>query len=219
MPATPPTPAAVPDADTVTALVTAATSAPSLHNAQPWRFHYHRESGALRLRAALDRALPHSDPHGRALHLGCAAALFNLRVAAADEGWRVPAALLPDPHDPRLLAVARLERTGGDQAGRSEIADLARLHPFLARRRSSRLPFGPERVPDPVREALRAAAEAEGAQLHLPSAWHVPSVLDQVHDAEGRDLADPGRAAELAEWTGPVAPGPGGPSAPSPAPA
>ncbi|MDT0345213.1 Acg family FMN-binding oxidoreductase [Streptomyces litchfieldiae] len=185
-----------PRPQTVTALVRAATAAPSLHNAQPWRFRYTRDSALFQIRAALDRCLPHSDPHGRALHMGCGAALLNLRVAAAHAGWRPVTRLLPDPHDPRLLATVRLERADGDP-------DLAALHPAIRRRRTSRLPFSEKRVADPVRAALREAAESEGAQLHYPSAWHVRTVLDLVHDAEGRDHADPGRAAELAEWTDP----------------
>ncbi|RKN45970.1 nitroreductase [Streptomyces hoynatensis] len=180
------------------ALVEAATAAPSLHNAQPWRFRYLKDTATFELRAALDHALPHSDPDGRALHLGCGAALFNLRVAATHASWRPVTVLLPDRYDPRLLATVRLERPAGPA---DPGAGLAGLHPAIHRRRTSRLPFDDERVPDPVRATLREAAEAEGAQLHFPSGWHVQTVLDLIRDAEGRDLADPGRTAELHRWS------------------
>jgi nitroreductase len=186
-------------------------AAPSLHNAQPWHFRYLRDDAVLQVRAALDRCLPHSDPHGRALHMGCGAALLNLRVAAAHDGWDPAVRLLPDPYDPRLLATVRLERGPGDP-------ELARLQPEIGRRRTSRLPFTEDRVPDPLRAALREAAEGEGAELHFPSAWHVGTVLDLVHDAEGRDLADPGRVAELTEWAGEEAPPAGRDFAGRPAP-
>ncbi|WP_059013493.1 Acg family FMN-binding oxidoreductase [Streptomyces specialis] len=191
-----------PDTRTVTALAEAASAAPSLHNAQPWRFHYLRGEATFQVRASLDRTLPHSDPHGRALHMGCGAALLNLRVAAAHAGWRPVTTLLPDPYDPRLLATVELVPDGRDGTGGDpEVAALAELYPAIGNRRSSRLPFGEERVPDPVRSALRDAAETEGAQLHFPSAWHITTVLDMTQDAEGRDLAVPGRLEELAQWS------------------
>ncbi|MGW3141189.1 hypothetical protein ACWDAQ_35895, partial [Streptomyces sp. NPDC001139] len=49
------------DITTVTALVAAATAAPSLHNAQPWRFRHAAGSRTLELRADLDRRMPRFD--------------------------------------------------------------------------------------------------------------------------------------------------------------
>ncbi|MQY36610.1 hypothetical protein SRB17_46120 [Streptomyces sp. RB17] len=40
----------------------------------------------------------------RGVHLGCGAALFNLRVAAAAAGRHPAVRLLPDRADPQLLA-------------------------------------------------------------------------------------------------------------------
>ncbi|RMI39159.1 Acg family FMN-binding oxidoreductase [Streptomyces triticirhizae] len=192
-----------PSQRTVSRLVEAATAAPSLHNAQPWRFHYLAESGRLELRAAMDRCLPHSDPHGRALHMGCGAALLNLRVAAAEAGWCAAFRVLPDPHDPRLLATVRPHRldAAADPEQERELAALAALAEQIPRRHTSRQPYADDRVPDPVRGELRAAAEREGARLLFASPWHAPAVLDLARDAEGRDFSDPGRLAELAEWT------------------
>ncbi|WP_062206569.1 hypothetical protein [Streptomyces sp. NBRC 109706] len=190
----------IPSERTLTSLVEAATAAPSLHNAQPWRFHYLVDSGILQLRAAMDRVLPHSDPDGRALHMGCGAALLNLRAAAAAAGWCPDHAVLPDPYDPRLLATVRLSRpSDGDDPQRA--AELAALAEQIGRRHTDREPYTEERVPDPVRGELRRAAEREGGQLLFASSWHATAVLDLVRDAEGRDFADPGRVAELAAWT------------------
>ncbi|NEB72117.1 nitroreductase, partial [Streptomyces fulvissimus] len=58
-------------------LVRDACAAPSMHNAQPWAYVYHRRSGVLELLADAARTLPEEDPRRRALHLGCGAALFN----------------------------------------------------------------------------------------------------------------------------------------------
>ncbi|MER8056530.1 MULTISPECIES: hypothetical protein [unclassified Streptomyces] len=58
----------------VTALVTDATAALSLGNAQPWAFRCLRDAGVLRLRLYADpqRAFPHADPENRGLRLGAA---------------------------------------------------------------------------------------------------------------------------------------------------
>ncbi|MFD0427290.1 hypothetical protein ACFQ60_01445 [Streptomyces zhihengii] len=72
----------------VTSWVRDAAAAPSMHNAQPWLFRYESEGGLLTLRMDPTRTMPITDPSTRGLHLGCGAALFNLRVAAAHAGWR-----------------------------------------------------------------------------------------------------------------------------------
>jgi nitroreductase len=67
----------------VTSLLAAAVAAPSQHNTQPWRFRVPRYAHVIELYAEPARALPHSDPAGRAIHIACGAALLNLRLAAA----------------------------------------------------------------------------------------------------------------------------------------
>ncbi|MFJ9116849.1 Acg family FMN-binding oxidoreductase [Streptomyces sp. NPDC102394] len=183
------------DITTVTALVAAATAAPSLHNAQPWRFRHAAGSRTLELRADLDRRMPRFDPDLRGLHLGCGAALFNLRVAAADSGRDTDVRLLPDPADRRLLAAVRITDT--DRPDR----ELARLSTVLGRRHTSRHPFEDRPVPAEVRAALCHAAEREGTQLVFPDRWHIESLLDDVRDAEGRDDFDAAYLAEMRAWT------------------
>lgn len=113
------------DTKTVTALVDDATAAPSMHNAQPWRFLFIRADGAFHVRSDLERTMPHSDPDTRALHIGCGAALFNLRVAAARAGWDPVTELLPTPADPQLLATVRLAGTARPDSA------LAALYPAI----------------------------------------------------------------------------------------
>ncbi|WEV24934.1 nitroreductase [Streptomyces sp. 71268] len=182
----------------VTELVREATAAPSLHNAQPWRFVYRTTERLFEVHHDPERAMPHLDPDGRAQHLGCGAALFNLRVALAHAGWETATTLVPSPLDAHLLATVRAL----DPAPAP--GDLAALHPAIGRRRSSRSPFSAEAVPEDVRAGLREAARAEGARLLFPDAWHVETVLELVRDAEGREApyaADPGAADETARWT------------------
>ncbi|MFF4710474.1 nitroreductase [Streptomyces eurythermus] len=186
-----------PDVDAVTALVADASRAPSLHNAQPWSFRYLRDIGVLRLYADPRRALPHTDPDQRGLHIGCGAALLNLRVSAAAAGLAPLVRLLPEPGYPDLLAEAHLCAAGPPDG------ELAPLGPAVRRRHCSRLPFHDQAVPAAERERLCDAAAAEGAQLLFPGAWHTDSVLDLVRDAEGREALAPEVRGETESWTHP----------------
>ncbi len=179
----------------VTALAHAAAAAPSMHNAQPWLFRYFRRSRTFEIRADFERTMPHSDPDTRGLHIGCGAALLNLRVAVAHEGWYPETRLLPDPTDRTLVASVRL--TGSATDG----SELGALYPAIHQRHSSRYPFEEREIPDPVREALSAAAHVEGATLTFPTSWHLKEVLELVQEAEARNITDPGRDQDLARWT------------------
>ncbi|MER5379866.1 nitroreductase [Streptomyces sp. NPDC002688] len=187
------------DTPTVKALVEDAAAAPSMHNAQPWRFRFRRADSTFELYADLERAMPHADPTTRGLHLGCAAALLNLRVAATHAGWAPVTELLPDPADTHLLAVVRL--TGPAHAVNELAEDLAPLYPAIHRRHTSRQPFTEEAIPQAIKDALCAAALLEGGQLVFPGPWHVETLLDLVHDAEGRDAMDAAVSEELRQWT------------------
>ncbi|MEV6146486.1 nitroreductase [Streptomyces sp. NPDC051992] len=191
----------------VTELVADATAAPSMHNAQPWLFRYGHRSRTLALRADFERRMPEADPTGRALHVGCGAALLNLRVSAAHHGLDAATTLLPDPSDPVLLASVRLDDGPGVRlddgpdasGGRAEEA-LRALHPAIANRHTSRYPFDEQAIPDDVRARLVRAARAEGADLVFLAGPHLETVLGLIRDAEGYDRGDPAREAEQEHW-------------------
>jgi nitroreductase len=184
-----------PSDERVRSLVHDATAAPSMHNAQPWRFRYLRHARTFELRADFERTMPHADPDTRGLHLGCGAALLNLRVATVHEGWHPETALLPDLADRAHLASVRL---AGHADGERE---LGALHPAIHQRHSSRNPFEERQIPEPVREALCAAARAEEVTLTFPTSWHLREVLELFLEAEARNLTDPGSDQDLARWT------------------
>src|SRR4051794_11278959 len=101
--------------------------APSIHNTQPWRFHY--ASGTFELRADTQRGLSGTDPDGRELVISCGAALYNLRLAVRKLGYTAAVSLLPDAHDPRLLArIDVVESHPADAAERRSYAALTRRH-------------------------------------------------------------------------------------------
>ncbi|MFF8633561.1 Acg family FMN-binding oxidoreductase [Streptomyces pilosus] len=185
------------DEETVVKLVAEATAAPSMHNAQPWRFRFLTGERLVLLYADPERAMPHSDPDNRALHIGCGAALFNLRVAAVHADLVPETRLLPEPQDPLLLAAVQLP----DPAGRPQHDDLTRLHPAIRQRHTSRHPFADKDVPEDTRATLRNAAAKEGAELLFPGAWHAETVLDLVRDAESRDVLHPDANEDVVRWT------------------
>ncbi|GAA3193476.1 MULTISPECIES: Acg family FMN-binding oxidoreductase [Streptomyces] len=186
----------------VRTLVADAVTAPSQHNTQPWRFRYARADRTLTLTADPDRALPEADPAGRARHLGCGAALLNLRVAAAHAGLRAAPALLPDPERPDVLASVRLDAAADADPG------LAALHTAVRARHTSRVPYTDREIPPPERAALLAAAAAEGACLAFLTGQHRETVLGLIEQAEGYDRMDAARDAEQRRWTRGSAAGP-----------
>ncbi|WP_263172451.1 Acg family FMN-binding oxidoreductase [Streptomyces sp. SCSIO ZS0520] len=190
------------DKAAVTRLVAEAAQAPSMHNAQPWSFAYTPSTRTFRLHADLSRAMLHADPSTRGLHLGCGAALLNLRVAAAHAGWRTETTLLPEPGSPTCLAAVRL--TGHDRA----VDDLTVLYPAIADRHTSRSPYSDRRLPADVRRALVEGARKEGAALAFPEEPHLRFVADLVRDAESYHRMDAGLEIETRSWThrGPTAP-------------
>jgi len=140
--------------------------------------------------------LPYSDPSGRAAHIACGAALFNLRLAAAVAGQGADVRLLPDPREPLLLATVRL-------AGpyRAAPAD-SELHAAIDRRHTNRQPFSSRPVPPGVLAGLAQAASLEHAILHTLDHDEAVRVLNLAAGAERAQLADPGYRAELARWAG-----------------
>ncbi|WP_274910967.1 Acg family FMN-binding oxidoreductase [Streptomyces sp. WZ-12] len=184
------------DDTAVRSLVAEAVTAPSMHNAQPWLFEYSRASRTMVLLADLDRALPLADPTTRELHLGCGAALLNLRVAAAHVGHRTVTTLLPAPRTPTLLASVRFDVPHGPLE-----VGLSGLHDAIRARHTSRLPFTERRIPDGLRAALVDAAAGEGAALAFLTTPHREAVLDLILHAEGYDRMDDGREVEQRGWT------------------
>ncbi|KAF5999445.1 Acg family FMN-binding oxidoreductase [Streptomyces sp. WAC00263] len=166
-----------------------------MHNAQPWRFRYFQGSRTFHVRADIGRVMPHADPDTRALHLGCGAALLNLRVAVTHGGWYPATQLLPDLTDPTLLATVQLTGFGSGES------DLAALYPAIHQRHSSRFPFEETEIPEAVRTALSDAARLEGASLSFATAWHLEDVLELVEEAEARNRTDRGSDEDLATWT------------------
>jgi nitroreductase len=174
--------------------IEAAVRAPSLHNSQPWRFR--RAGDAIEVRLDHARQLPASDPTGWGARLAVGAAVFNLRLALAVQGWEPRVALTPSPTEPDLLAVV--------SPGPPYVSSPAeqQLWEAVERRHSNRAPFWPDPVPAQARARLVTAARAEAAWLELLIGAGPLALLSSVAQTANTVLmSNPAYQAELSAWT------------------
>ncbi len=177
------------------ALVASAVCAPSSHNTQPWLFRVSTEG--VDLLADRTRALPVNDPDDRELTISCAAALFNLRVAAAHHGVACTVEVLPDAGDEDVLARLRFVDGPVDTA-------TAALYDHITRRRTQHGPFPTDDRPGPeVIAELVAAGAAEGADLWCVGEPARAAVADLVAEGDRVQFADRRWRRELAAWMHP----------------
>ncbi|GAB3147451.1 NAD(P)H nitroreductase [Amycolatopsis stemonae] len=181
----------MPDAYTVKAAVALAVRAPSVHNSQPWQWHYGGRT--VELRADPRRRLRHTDPDGRDQLVSCGCALHHFTVAAAAMGWAAHVERLPEPG-----VLARIELVPHD----TRDGDIA-LAAAIPRRRSHRRRFAgrPLLVRDEV--FLQKSASDQGAQLHVVTdAARRSALTSAAVEAAGLHRADPDYEVELAAWSG-----------------
>lgn len=175
-------------------LLRAAVAAPSMHNTQPWRFHF----GENTIEVYRDRAreLPAEDPDGRMLHLSLGAACFNLRVAAAYLGLRAVVRHVVDPDRPELVAEVEL-------SPESPPVDIGDLYESIPLRRTNRNPYLETRLPDDVRAQLGMVAVSEGTVLEwISNPVRLHWLRMTIADADSEDGWDATRTAERRLWVG-----------------
>lgn len=180
--------------DIVAAALHAGTRAPSPHNTQPWEFRVHGET----IEVLLDdtRVLGYCDPEAREATLACGAAVFNMRMAIAEQGRECVVEPLPDRARPLLLARVTM---GGQ---RRPTPEEQRLASAVERRHTNRRPFLDREIPVAARHALTRAAAAEGTRLVLlDQAQRFDEFVALLRHADHVQQQDPRFQAELRAWT------------------
>ncbi|PWI20281.1 hypothetical protein DI272_03000 [Streptomyces sp. Act143] len=178
-------------------LARAAGCAPSVHNTQPWFFVDEGRDRGFEVHADGGRRLPLTDPAGREMVISCGAALFNVRVAVRNLGFRPVVTPLPVPADQAFLAHVAW---GAHAPVTGRVREMERA---LTRRHTQRGPFDPTPVPWSLIEGLRDQARAEGALLHTVDNPEKLRMLGEwVRAAEATHRAHPGHAAEISGWSG-----------------
>ena len=171
-----------------------AVRAPSPHNTQPWRFVVEGEQ--IEVWLDRDRVLVVADPHAREARLSCGAAALNLVICLRSNGLAAVVRIMPDPEEPDLLAVIRID---GNQAAQQAERELAEA---VFRRHTNRRPFLDRRVEPATRAALKSAALQEGGQVeYLDASGRYTTVTSLVRRAESLQANDPAFQAETAYWT------------------
>jgi nitroreductase len=170
-----------------------ALHAPSVFNTQPWRWRVGAD--VLELYADRSRQLAVPDPAGRLLMISCGGALHHAVVALAAAGYDAAVEWLPDLAQPDLLA--RIRIAGPHEPSTVELE----LSAAIERRHTDRRAFADEPVPAPVVDRLRAAATAQGVNLHLVREDQMPMLATAVLRAGDLEVADPEYRNELIRWT------------------
>ncbi|SEE71800.1 hypothetical protein [Streptomyces sp. KS_5] len=178
-------------------LARAASLAPSPHNSQPWLFAEEGHDHGFEVHLHGGRRMILTDPGGREALIACGAAVFNVRMAVRQLGFRPTVELLPGENSRCMAHVGY----GVHAPATPEEALLARAMPH---RHTHRGPFGPDLVPDTLLDELCDHARVEGAELRIiDESEKLRLLVDLVRTAEDLHRAHPRHAAEILRSVGP----------------
>lgn len=162
--------------------------APNPHNRQPWLVDL-SEEGLVRLYVDKERLLPATDPFGRQITIGLGCFLELLRMAAAEDGYRVEIESFPEGADSarldgRPVAAVRFVEDPGVPADP--------LFAHVPQRRSLKEPYDTSRaLPDGALSAL-AAVVRDGVTAGTTNRVEEVAQLRQLtHEAMDIEIRTP----------------------------
>ena len=180
-----------PDPETVRAVLTQSTRAPSVHNSQPW--HWRVGPDRLHLYADASRHLSRADPDRREQMLSCGATLHHCAVGFSALGWRAKIERLPDPADADHLAIIELVR---QPPGELDVM----LADAISRRRTDRRNYSSWPVPWGDIALMGARAARVGVMLRQLDL--TPRLHEIIAESVSIHAADADYMAELRAWSG-----------------
>lgn len=176
-----------------TSVVELARHAPSVHNTQPWRFH--DDHGVLTIGRDDTRRLPVLDPDARQQTISCGAALFLAALGLRLQGFEPVVELARAAEAPTL---ARLRGVPGREVTGEDLT----LERAARSRHMQRGAFDEREVDAETQDAMRAAAQREGAWVRfLSGAADQLAVAVLLTHADDKETADEAYQQELARWT------------------
>lgn len=180
-----------PDPETVRAVLTLATQAPSVHNSQPW--HWRVGPHSMHLYADPSRHLPRTDPDRRDMLVSCGAALHHCTVALAALGWQAKVHRFPNPADHDHLASIEV---APQSAGELDVT----LAAAIARRRTDRRNYSSWPVPGGDIALMGARAARAGVMLRQIDL--LPQLNAIIARSVWKHAADTDYLTELNAWSG-----------------
>jgi nitroreductase len=171
-------------------VLTAAATAPSVHNSQPWRLRALSPT-QVALEQDSSRRVPEADPHGRQLVASLGAFLATAQRAAAGLGARLEVERTPAAEAAQVAVLA----LSGETAVEPGWLDA------ISRRQTSRVPFGPDALTADARAALEI--QPPGASvIVVEDAGELEQLAEVVANATRRTFAAPAFRKELSEHLG-----------------
>lgn len=140
----------------ITAMTTAVTRAPSVHNVQPWQLQVRDRTAVLSERPGIELAT--HDPFHRDRDISGGAALSNLVLAVRNTGWDVDITRATEDDD----LVATVVATAASPPDETE----RRCYAAIPQRSSYRRPFKGEPLTRALRDELVETSAAHHVDLH-----------------------------------------------------
>lgn len=176
-----------------------AVLAHSTYNTQPWHFKIKKDTVSI----YIDRryALPVVDPDDREAVMACSGAMFALRLAIRNFGYKEVTEILPDASDQSLIGRVRM----GDKVEEGgDVDPLDRdLFEAVTRRHLNYAAFSDRPVEDAVIERLKNAASKEGAWLHICNEYERYAIIEMIAEGDHIQMSDKKFRRELAAWQDP----------------
>ncbi len=182
------------DTKVITTAVELACHAPSLHNAQPWRWV--ADGASVDLFLDPQQIVRSADKSGREAIISCGAALDHFRTAMAAAGWATNVDQFPNPNNLDHLATVDFAPVDYvTQARRDRAA-------AILRRRTNRLPFRAPKHWASFEPVLRSSFDNDLVSLDVLSEDVRPRLAEAARQTEALRRYDDLYHYELRWWTG-----------------